>query len=517
VKRITKQSSSGAGRGRLRLTILLASMAALLLVPVAQAFANGTMTVVVEGEGAASGEVTGVQGNLYPLGQGEYEGVPPVECSNIPGEEKEVCETELVEESAEPGIEGASVHANPGPGSEFAGWQFAWTGSEGFTEGCSETGESVYRGACTAYVETGTGGAFAVATFRECSGSCPALTVSKAGTGTGTVTGRGIHCGTECSNEYAHGVSVPLKAEPQPGSEFTGWSNCEVELSGGECRETMNSAHSVTATFNLEPVAGPPLTLKVEEGSGTVVSNPAGLECTKSAGEECTTEAVEAGSVVLTASPASGYLFKSWKGCEVVNGRQCTINLTAAKTVGVKFVKAWSLAGTKSINQGIFSTSPGGVNCGYGCLSSSALYKEGSLTLKAKPAKHFHFVEFSGGTNSAASCNSVTAETCTIASFSSNSAIEEVYAADATHTLSLSKEGGGQGFVKTKPTAINCGYTCTAASGEFFFNEEAPVTVTLNKGTTSVTWTTGAGTCTGNALSCSVPMSGDHTLVAKFE
>jgi hypothetical protein len=43
----------------------------------------------------------------------------------------------------------------------------------------------------------------------------------------------------------------------------------------------------------------------------------------------------------------------------------------------------------------------------------------------------------------------------------------------------------------------------------------------LNKGTTSVQWTSGAGTCTGKVetleSTCEVPMSAAHSLVAKFE
>ena len=318
-----------------------------------------------------------------------------------------------------------------------------------------------------------------------------------------------------------------LVAHPVAGSELSGWTvqkgngeSCpagnplECYVYNGEEGET---EFEVTATFVK---AGPPLTLNVEEGKGTVISNPAGLECSKSGGESCTTQAVEAGKVTLTASPAPGYLVKSWKGCDAggVNGRQCTVTLAEpGKTVGVKFYKVFSLQGSKSGGQGIMGTAPGGINCGYACNSSTALFKEGALTVKAKPAKHFHFVEFDNGTGSAASCNGVTAESCTIASFNSNSAIEEVYAEDAKNTLTLSKTGGGQGFVKTKPTNVNCGLTCTAAEAEFFASETPEVSVTLGKGTTKVTWTTGAGTCTGNALTCSVPMSASHSLVAKFE
>jgi hypothetical protein len=335
-----------------------------------------------------------------------------------------------------------------------------------------------------------------------------------------------------------------LAAIPAEGSTFAGWSFkaggpyflCEggeeeeefvKELkeffpeefgkAEGACFASSATSVELTATFTAPEPKGPPLTLNVEEGEGTVVSNPAGLSCTKAAPGSCTTEEVEAGPVTLTASPAPGYLFKSWKGCSSTNGRQCSITLAEpGATVGVKFVKALSLEGTKSISNGILNTSPGGVNCGFGCLSSSALYKEGSVTVKTKPAKHFHFVEFDNGTGSASSCTGSKEATCTF-TLSSNSSIEEVYAEDAKNTLSLSKTGGGQGSVKSKPTAINCGYTCSAAEAEFFANEEVPITVVLNKGTTSVTWTTSAGTCTGNTLTCTVPMSSAKTLVAKFD
>jgi len=321
-----------------------------------------------------------------------------------------------------------------------------------------------------------------------------------------------------------------LVAHPAAGSEFSSWTiqkgvgfetSCPTEWDPMTCLvyNSKKGAEEFEILATFTKASTPNLKLNVEEGEGTVVSNPSGLECTKAAPGSCEA-AVAEGKVTLTASPAPGYLVKSWKGCDTggVNGRQCTVTATSSlKTVGVKFYKVFSLEGSKSGGLGIMGTAPGGINCGYACTSSTALFKEGALTVKAKPAKHFHFVEFTGGTNSAASCNGVTAESCTIASFSSNSAIEEVYAEDAKNILTLSKTGGGQGFVKTKPTNINCGLTCTAAEAEFFASETSEVTVTLGKGTTSVTWTTGAGTCTGNALTCTVPMSAAHTLVAKFE
>jgi streptogramin lyase len=336
-----------------------------------------------------------------------------------------------------------------------------------------------------------------------------------------TLTGSGTCEGQTLKDGVANAVgsltySGEIQRYPINGLEGV----AQVAYSGGNVWfPVIAEAETEIGKFGIEE-AEPNVKLNIEEGSGTIVSNPAGLECTKAAPGSCEA-ALPEGKVVLTASPAPGYLVKSWKGCDVggVNGRQCTVTATSSlKTVGVKFYKVFSLEGSKSGGLGIMGTAPGGINCGYACTSSTALYKEGALTVKAKPAKHFHFVEFKGGTGSASSCNGVTLESCTIASFNSNSAIEEVYAEDAKNTLTLTKEGGGQGFVKTKPTNINCGLTCTSAEAEFFASDTPPeVSVTLGKGTTSVTWTTGAGTCTGNALVCTVPMSASHSLVAKFE
>jgi streptogramin lyase len=345
---------------------------------------------------------------------------------------------------------------------------------------------------CTSLIEAG-----------SCSTGTETQGVSQA---IGRVVGKGNHKGQITEYSVSGFAEVTAIAAPSAGGYL--WF-----LGGGRLNKF---------GIELEPPVkvGPPLTLKVEEGEGTVVSNPAGLECSDEAPNSCTTEEIETGKVVLTASPAPGYLLKGWKGCDTggVNGRQCTVTLAEpGKTVGVKFYKVFSLEGSKTGGLGIMSTSPGGINCGYACSSSTALYKEGSLTVKAKPAKHFEFVEFTGGTGSATGCNGVEALECTIATFNSNSAIEEVYAEEAKNTLTYKAEGGGQGFVKTTPTNINCGYTCTAAEAQFYASESAAVTVTLNKGTTSVTWVKGAGTCEGKVLSCSVPMSASHELVAKFD
>ena len=85
--------------------------------------------------------------------------------------------------------------------------------------------------------------------------ACPpqTLTVSKNGTGTGTVTSSpaGINCGATCSHDFAGDTLVTLTPTADAGSQFAGWSG---DCTGtGSCTVTMIAAKSVTATFNTAP------------------------------------------------------------------------------------------------------------------------------------------------------------------------------------------------------------------------------------------------------------------------
>ncbi|HKI00991.1 MAG TPA: hypothetical protein VKK31_03340 [Thermoanaerobaculia bacterium] len=81
-----------------------------------------------------------------------------------------------------------------------------------------------------------------------------ALTVSKAGTGSGTVTSSpaGINCGADCSESYVSGTSVTLTAAAASGSTFAGWSG-HADCADGNV--VMSAARSCTATFNSNVTA----------------------------------------------------------------------------------------------------------------------------------------------------------------------------------------------------------------------------------------------------------------------
>jgi hypothetical protein len=83
-------------------------------------------------------------------------------------------------------------------------------------------------------------------------GPQPILTVSFAGTGTGTVTG-GVSCSTPsaCSDQFQIGSTITLTATPTGTSTFGGWANCN-STSGPNatvCSVMLENNVTVTATF----------------------------------------------------------------------------------------------------------------------------------------------------------------------------------------------------------------------------------------------------------------------------
>ena len=256
-----------------------------------------------------------------------------------------------------------------------------------------------------------------------------------------------------------------------------------------------------------------PLTVSLEgSGSGIVTSSPGLISC-----EPFCSDEFKAGTVVtLTASPAAGSLFMAWKHCDKggINGRQCTVTMNEAKQVQAVFITAHLLIVAKAEGSGPGKVSSyGGLTCLYACTQTSALIKEGTaVTVQEAPAKHFHFAGWSGACSGKGACELTMGEDHkVIADF------EE----DPKFSLSLSKEGGGQALIKTKPAGVLCGYTCTAAAASFYEGETIEVSWKLNKGTTKLTWAKGAGTCTGSSEAlegaCTVTMDAAKDLTATLQ
>ena len=99
--------------------------------------------------------------------------------------------------------------------------------------------------------------------------------------------------------------------------------------------------------------------------------------------------------------------------------------------------------------------------------------------------------------------------------------VSALFEEDPKLSLSLSKSGGGQALIKSKPAGILCGFTCIEANAAFYEGEAITLSWKLNKGTSELTWSEGAGTCTGTSEalegSCAVSMSAAVGLAATLE
>jgi endoglucanase len=160
-----------------------------------------------------------------------------------------------------------------------------------------------------------------------------ALTVTKAGAGSGTVTSSpsGINCGSTCSANYSSGTSVTLSATAASGSTFAGWSGACTGTAS--CTVSMTAARAVTATFNTSGTTTRSLSVtKMGTGTGTVTSTPAGINC----GSTCTANYTNGTSVTLSAAASSGSTFAGWTGNCSGTGN-CVLSMTAARNVTATF------------------------------------------------------------------------------------------------------------------------------------------------------------------------------------
>lgn len=156
-------------------------------------------------------------------------------------------------------------------------------------------------------------------------------------TGSGTVIGGGINCGSEgaiCSVIEAANGNVTLSETPDSGSSFTSWGGA-CTGSATTCTVSMTSAKSVSATFSTGSGGGssPRLSVAVS-GSGTVSGG--GISCGNGA-VTCSATETAGASVTLSETPASGARFTGWGGSCSGTAATCTVTVNGATSVTATF------------------------------------------------------------------------------------------------------------------------------------------------------------------------------------
>jgi hypothetical protein len=282
-----------------------------------------------------------------------------------------------------------SLNAAAAPGSAFVGWGGACSG----TGPCSVTGDATV----TARFEV------PISTNR--------LTVTLGGNGIGMVTSNptGISCPGTCAADFATGITVTLSAAPANGSAFNGFSGAGCSGSGSTCVVVIVGNPSVTATFTTGSSSSNLTVQKNGMGSGTVTSQPAGIDC----GPTCVAGFPTGTVVTLTPTPAAGSIFSGWNGPRCGGTGPCTITLDTDFTAFPVFNPAPTDLLTLTVNKqgrgdGTVTSNPAGISCGPGCGTSQASFQRGmTVTLTATPDGGSSFNDWHGGP-----CNMSSSLTC---------------------------------------------------------------------------------------------------------
>jgi membrane-bound inhibitor of C-type lysozyme len=368
------------------------------------------------------------------------------------------------------------------------------------------------------------------------------LTISRAGNGTGTVSGAGT---------YNFGATATVTATANQGSTFAGWSG----PNGTECATgsvNMVADKSCTATFTLQALQV--AVTKAGNGSGTVTSSPAGIDC----GATCQANYNFGTVVTLTAAATNGSTFGGWSGdADCADGsvtvnaaRNCTATFTlnqqtltitqagngsgavtgagtytfgATATVTATANSGSTFAGWSGPNGAECATGSVTMNANKSCTTTFTLNQE---TLTITQEGNGNGTVTGAGTHNFGTTVTVSATAATGSTFSGWSGPNGAECATGSVTMNASKSctatftlqtfpltvtvlGSGSGVVTSSPNGINCKPTCQA---NFEFGT-VTLTAVPNPGSDFTSW---SGCDTTNGTSCTVNMNAAKSVTATF-
>jgi hypothetical protein len=366
------------------------------------------------------------------------------------------------------------------------------------------------------------------------------LTITKAGTGSGTVTNN------PTGTTFSAGTVVTLTATPDANSTFAGWSG---GYSGTSltCTVTMNVNTSVTATFTLKTY-----TITASAGANGSVSPSGAVTINHGANQ------------TFTITPNSGYNINDVKVDGVSVGKVSSYtftNVTANHTLDASFnaIPSYTLAITKGgTGSGTVTNNPTGTTFNAGTV----------VTLTATPDANSTFTGWSGGYSGTSSTCTVTmngntsvtatftlktytitasagangsvspsgavtinhganqtftitpntgystadvkvdgvsvgkVSSYTFTNVTANHTLDASFNAIPSYTLAITKGGRGSGVVTNNPTGTT-------------FGADTVVTLTATPDANS-TFTGWSGGYSGTSLTCSVTMNGNTSITATF-
>jgi hypothetical protein len=330
------------------------------------------------------------------------------------------------------------------------------------------------------------------------------VTVVKAGNGVGTVSGPGISCGADCSENEFDGKSITLTAAPAVGSRLVGLSGACVSSTSPCSFVPSGDSQTVTATFALIPYT---VTVANRTNGAAVSTNalPDGITCgapLAGGGSDCGATLDYGTSVVLQATPITGSRFVNWTGtvCAGSTNATCAFKIPAANvSVSPNFKDITTLTLNKS-GLGTIVSTPAGISCGTACSSASFDFARGvTIKLTPTPPVGWNFDGFSGD------CSGL------ICSLNASAPTAMVDASFSIQHRRLAVTVVGNGTVSG--TGVSCDAASTPCLTDYDYGTSVPLTAVAAAGYRFTGW---SQDCTGTGA-CSPLMTANHSVTATFK
>jgi hypothetical protein len=284
---------------------------------------------------------------------------------------------------------------------------------------------------------------------------------------------------------------VTLTASAQPPSVFAGWTGACSDA--GTCQPTLSGDANVGAIFNTIPSY---VLQVIANGSGTVTSDPSGINCPGTCGAS-----FQSGTVVtLIPQPNPDWAFVGWEGdprCRPFHADPCSLTLNVNDTVGADFTANRLYVTTTG--SGTVTSNPPGVSCpGPSCMADFRYGTQVSLNATAGPG--WMFAGWTGACSGAGACQ---------ATVNGPISVGATFSQIPAYSLAVSTSGSGS--VTSDPVGVSCGADASC-SGMFNTGTQVSLTAAANAGWTFSGW---SGACSG-IQPCQLTVNGPASVSATF-
>ena len=130
------------------------------------------------------------------------------------------------------------------------------------------------------------------------------ITLTKSGSGNGTITGSGLTCGSVCQTGFISGQSITLTANPSAGSSFISWGGDCGSSTSTACNLTMTGDKNVSAVFQQTGNSG-------GGGGGIIINNPTASSTASSASSTPTSTSTPSANSTSLQMPGGNTPFPS--------------------------------------------------------------------------------------------------------------------------------------------------------------------------------------------------------------